>query len=467
MRKATWVCYTFALTVMAGTANANMITVNDAGDAGPGNCTSTCTLRDAIATATSGDTITFSPSLASPIALTQGELLIAKALTITGPGAAALTISAQNASRVFDIAANATITDLGIADGAVAGSNDTNSDGGAGGSVGGACVLVDGGITAVLDRVVVRHCYATGGSGGRGADGSPGVGPPPAFGGTGGTGGNGGDAVGAAVAVNGSLSLFDSSVLDAHATGGIAGNGGNGGSGTPPGFAGQGGVGGAAEGGAVAVSGGSLRIVNSTITASSGNGGSGGAAGSGTSGFPGGIGGYAAGGLLYVDNSATLADLEFSTLVNGSVAGGAAGPGGPIGGTPVANAIVAGSTLNVLSSIVVGAQSGTELCYGPVTAATGSANVSETTNNTANGSSCNDFSVNATLAQILKSVDTSATPAYMPIWNSPAIDAATNCQDLASQTVTADQHGTLRPQGNACDLGAIEADYIFVDGFDG
>jgi len=35
-----------------------------------------------------------------------------------------------------------------------------------------------------------------------------------------------------------------------------------------------------------------------------------------------------------------------------------------------------------------------------------------------------------------------------------------------SQNVTGDQHGTARPQGTKCDLGAIEADYIFVDGFE-
>ena len=32
--------------------------------------------------------------------------------------------------------------------------------------------------------------------------------------------------------------------------------------------------------------------------------------------------------------------------------------------------------------------------------------------------------------------------------------------------VTADQHGTSRPQGSQCDIGAIEADYVFVDDFE-
>ncbi|HXD83025.1 MAG TPA: choice-of-anchor Q domain-containing protein, partial [Rudaea sp.] len=344
--------------------------------------------------------------------------------------------------------------------------------GAAGESVSGACVLVASGIAAVLDRVAIHHCIAIGGNGGIGAMGTPGIclpptppAPPTCFaGGPGGYGGSGGAATGTAIAVNGSLSLLDSSVVDAHATGGNGGSGGSGGAGTPPGPPGNGGVGGAANGGAVAISSGaSIDIINSTITESSGTGGNGGA-GASSSGAVNGIGGYATGGLLYVDNGASLADLEFSTLANGSVAGG----GGAQTGAVIANAVNAGSTLNVLSSIIVGAQGNTNLCYGSVTAATGSANLSEYTDNDVNNpSACNGFSVNATFAQTLKAIDASATPAYMPIWKSPAIDAAANCKDLASTTVTADQHGTARPQGNACDLGAIEADYIFVDGFGG
>ncbi len=460
----------FALVVIAGIASAATITVNNTGDTGPGDCTATCTLRDAIATATSGDTIVFASTLASPIALTQGELLIATALTSQGPGAAALTVSAQNNSRVFNIAAAATITDLAIADGALTGVNVPNGTGSPGQSVGGACVFVASGIAAVLDRIAIRHCYATGGNGGSGIPGPPGSISPPTPGGNGGSGGSGGAAVGAAITVDGSLSLLNSSVVDAPVTGGAGATGGGGGIGIPPGTSGLGGVGGSAKGGAVfASSSASLRIANSTIAESSGTGGAGGAGGSGATFAPGGAGGDAIGGLLAISSSATLADLEFSTLASGSVTGGAGGTGQIVGqaGFPVGNAINAGSTLNVLSSIVVGAQGDADLCYGSVTAATGSANLSETTNNTTNPSTCNSFSVNATLAQTLKSLDASATPAYMPIWHSPAIDAAANCQDLASQNVTDDQHGTMRPQGLKCDLGAIEADYIFADGFGG
>jgi hypothetical protein len=458
------ICGGIALFAFAAVTNAGTITVNNNGDPGSGNCASTCTLRDAIATAASGDTIVFAPGLVSPITLTQGELLIGKALTITGPGAGALSISANNGSRVFNIAANVSISDLAITDGAVTGSNGTDGTSGAGESVGGACVLVANGFVAVLDRVAIRHCYATGGNGGLGFFGAPGVcinnpppTPPTCFpGGPGGPGGDGGAATGAAIAVNGSLSLLDSSVVDAHATGGNGGTGGSGGTGTPPGSPGNGGVGGAANGGAVAISsGGSIDIFNSTIAESSGTGGNGGTGASSPPGAVNGSGGVAIGGLLYLYNNVTLADLEFSTLANGSLTGGA----GTQTGAVIANAINAASTLNVFSSIVGGVQSGVNLCSGSVTAAPGSVNLSE-------DSSCSGFTLPATSAQ-LKPLDSSATPALMPIWKSPAIDAATNCQDLTSAIVTADQHGTMRPQGTKCDLGAIEADYIFVDGFGG
>jgi parallel beta-helix repeat protein len=62
-------------------------------------------LRADIAAAHNGDTIVFAPSLVGQtITLTSGELLINKNLTITGPGAGHLTVSGNNASRVFKVA---------------------------------------------------------------------------------------------------------------------------------------------------------------------------------------------------------------------------------------------------------------------------------------------------------------------------------------------------------------------------
>jgi len=82
-------------------------------DSGPGS------LRAMIASANSGDTITFMPGLASPIILTSGQLSIVYNLTISGPGASVLAISGGNASRVFAISPGITaaISGLTIRDG--------------------------------------------------------------------------------------------------------------------------------------------------------------------------------------------------------------------------------------------------------------------------------------------------------------------------------------------------------------
>src|SRR5260370_26170963 len=61
-------------------------------------------LRGAIAAASSGDTINFAPDLTGQtITLTSGELVINKRLDIEGLGADQLTVSGNDASRIFDI----------------------------------------------------------------------------------------------------------------------------------------------------------------------------------------------------------------------------------------------------------------------------------------------------------------------------------------------------------------------------
>src|SRR6266508_4580725 len=62
------------------------------------------TLRAQIAAAAPGDVVVFDPSLnGQTITLSQGEIDIAKDLTLQGPGANQLTVSGNNASRVFNI----------------------------------------------------------------------------------------------------------------------------------------------------------------------------------------------------------------------------------------------------------------------------------------------------------------------------------------------------------------------------
>lgn len=80
--------------------NAATITVTNTKDSGAGS------LRHAIASAASGDDIEF--SVTGTITLTSGELVIDKNLAIQGPGASQLSISGNNASRVFYINAGVT-----------------------------------------------------------------------------------------------------------------------------------------------------------------------------------------------------------------------------------------------------------------------------------------------------------------------------------------------------------------------
>lgn len=77
-----------------------MITVTNNADSGTGS------FRQAIADAQENDLINFAPNVRGTIALTSGELLISKALTIQGPGANLLIIDAGNASRVLRIDAH-------------------------------------------------------------------------------------------------------------------------------------------------------------------------------------------------------------------------------------------------------------------------------------------------------------------------------------------------------------------------
>ena len=73
-------------------AFGSMLTVTNNADSGSGS------LRDAIANAASGDTITFALALPNTISLTSGELLIERNLTITGPGADLLTVERNSGS---------------------------------------------------------------------------------------------------------------------------------------------------------------------------------------------------------------------------------------------------------------------------------------------------------------------------------------------------------------------------------
>jgi uncharacterized repeat protein (TIGR01451 family) len=107
-------------TALAGGTLA-VLPVSVAGAAGPivTNCldSGVGSLRQAVATAAAGDTITFSVSCppATPITLTTGAIAITtNNLTIAGPGASQLAVSGNNANQVFHVDAGVTATISGI-----------------------------------------------------------------------------------------------------------------------------------------------------------------------------------------------------------------------------------------------------------------------------------------------------------------------------------------------------------------
>jgi hypothetical protein len=84
-------------------------------DSGPGS------LRQAIIDTPASGTVDFQPGLTGTITLTSGELDLHQSITIQGHGAAALAVSGNNASRVFEVFGGATVTlaDLSITHGQV------------------------------------------------------------------------------------------------------------------------------------------------------------------------------------------------------------------------------------------------------------------------------------------------------------------------------------------------------------
>jgi hypothetical protein len=109
----TWIC--FALICSLGmSAYADIITVTNTNDSGPGS------LRQALADANNGDTINF--AVTGTIGLTTGELLVDKAITISGPGAENLAVNGNAKDRVFHVTGeNVTISGLTITNGNASG----------------------------------------------------------------------------------------------------------------------------------------------------------------------------------------------------------------------------------------------------------------------------------------------------------------------------------------------------------
>lgn len=136
-------------------ASATTLTVDTTADgvAVAGDCTNgtagDCSLRDALAAAASGDTITFAPSVTGTITLTQGQLRVVQPVTLTGPGASALTIDGAQQSRVFYVT-NFVYGDVSISGVTITGGNETSPSNGTG-----AGALIKNFGNATFDHVVV------------------------------------------------------------------------------------------------------------------------------------------------------------------------------------------------------------------------------------------------------------------------------------------------------------------------
>ena len=82
--------------------HAGIISVTNTNDSGPGS------LRDALANAANGDTISISAT--GMILLTSGELFVTKSLNIVGPSPDLLAVDGDHLSRVFHIGPNTTVS---------------------------------------------------------------------------------------------------------------------------------------------------------------------------------------------------------------------------------------------------------------------------------------------------------------------------------------------------------------------
>lgn len=376
-------------------AVAGLVTSADDGGAG--------SLRQVIASAPTGSTITFDPALSGQtIALTNGQILMDRSLTVDASALpAGITISGNNASRVFEVASGATvlldsltITGGKSADGAVGaiGSDggDTQPGGPGGPGSGGA---PGGGIfnqgTLTLNRVTLSG--NTTGKGGKGGDGGPGL-----LQGAGGNGGGGG--VGGAIynSGTGTLTILNSTIVNN--TDGAGGNGG--GSDTRRGSGGNGG-----SGGGIANAG----ILNLTQTTITGNAGA--------------VGG------------------------NGETGSAFGGSGGGVFNT---------GTLNLTNSIVAlnSAPDGQPDLSGSATAVGGVNFVGDPTGVNGLGTAGVDY---LTGDPLLAPLGSYGGPAQTrpPLPGSPAINAT-------SGGLGTDQRGLTRPQGAGFDIGAVEMEFATV-----
>jgi CSLREA domain-containing protein len=313
--------------------------VTTTSDHDDGSCSvGDCTLREAINVANSAsgaNTISFMNSVTGVITLQSGlgTLTVTDSVTITGPGARVLSVSGNNARRVFTFNnGSSAISGLTIRDG-----SSTDAAGSGRNAVGGGvfngqnasltitdCTLTanlaqgasnatasgaggqgDGGAISNSGTMTVTNCTLVSNNafGGMGADASGAMGANL-------HGGDGGAALGAAIFndTNAVLTISNSTVVSNIATGGAAANGqfgGNGGTAT-----------------AGIYNNGTMTVTAGTLTR---NRATGGAAGKGSNNFNGGSVGAGRGGLTSANNTSVVRDTISASNVGNNSFSDAAG----------------------------------------------------------------------------------------------------------------------------------------------
>ncbi|MDX2135551.1 MAG: T9SS type A sorting domain-containing protein [Saprospiraceae bacterium] len=346
----------------------------DGGDSNPGdgfcnNGSGNCTLRAAIEEANavnSGESaIEFSAGLNGQTITVGSQIEIKNNMVIRGPGAASLTISGNNNTRIFFVSkGRVNMNGFRLLNGRAKGGDGGASGGGGGLGAGGAVLVLESANNSVVLNISNVHFegnqavggvggaannsekFGGGGGGGlntNGGNGGAGNGPPGARGGNGGGGGapNGG-AGGGGTVFNGEGDIPASP----GGNGGTGGGGGGGGGGliaefdNPGAAGGNGGFGGGGGGGGNTDSGSGENGGNGGNGGYGGGGGKGGVSGgsNGSGGFGGTAAGAGAGGngagiggaVFVVSGTATFAGCQF-TNNSATASGSALGKGGAIG----------------------------------------------------------------------------------------------------------------------------------------
>jgi CSLREA domain-containing protein len=375
-------------------------------DTNDGICNDDCSLREAIAVAAPNDIISFARGLTGTVKL-GSTLTISKNVTINGPDTKSITISGNDAVRVFYVEFGVlfTIRNLTIAMGYIKGTHGYNGEkcgwGGAGGEAQGGGLYNNGGAVAIINGTFSGN-RAVGGAGGSGNAWYPtgeSYSSPCMRGGAGGSGGNG---MGGALFNLGKLFLVNSTFSGNKAIGGRGGQGGH--------WSGPMGAG---------------------LFGAGGN------------------GGIGMGGALYSRNEVSVSSCTFA---DNSASGATYGLGQPhgIAGVGLGGAIYHTGSIPIQNSVIADSSSG-----GNCRALVFSGGYNIDSDGTCGLNATGDLAkINPKLGSLKSNGGATSTHALLP--GSPAIDAGnpTGCTDHRGTPIPIDQRG--RNRDKRCDIGAFE-----------